>query len=408
MTRALSIVGLVFLIAQLHRSAGGVLALELGSAHGLAPAAIGMIVGVMPLASAGIQIPLGMLLDRFGVRLVLSILLLLASAGTLGFALAQTTTELVLARVAIGIGFAASMSSVYLVSMSWTSPERVGMAAATLVSIPGSIGAVMGTTPLAIAFASFGWTDTFFAMAALTLVLSATAGIFLREGPRTGRRGPPEKLADNLRTFREIVGHRDLQRIIVMAFCFAGPFMAVGGLWAGPYLRDMHNLSPAAASAVILALVIVYNVGTFVIAFAERLFGGRRRVVLGAAGVTIVTYTVLALFPQMPFALALPMLFASALAGPYFILLAAQCRSFVPAGRIGRTVTTMSLAGIAGTFFMQWATGLTVEALSNADGTATLAAYRSIFGLPAVILALCSLFYLPVRDLPRQDQPPPD
>ena len=112
MIRTMAIVATVFLLAQIHRSAGGIMALELGAVRAIGPSDIGLIIGIMPLTSALVQIPVGILLDRWGVRRTLSAMAVLASLGTIWLAVAEGVFSLTAARALIGAGFAAAMTSI--------------------------------------------------------------------------------------------------------------------------------------------------------------------------------------------------------------------------------------------------------------------------------------------------------
>jgi predicted MFS family arabinose efflux permease len=406
--RALAIVGAIFLIAQIHRSAGGVIALQLDAARAIGPADVGMVIGIMPLASAAVQIPTGMLLDRWGVRRILPAMALLACLGTIWLACASSVLGLILARALIGVGFAAAMTSIYIVAMTWAAPRRMAMVSGIAVAVAGSAGAALGTTPLAVAFHNMGWTVTFMAAAGATLVCALLVRGFVDDAPEGTQARSPETLSDSLRALGELARHRELRRAFAMAFCFAGPFMTVGGLWAGPYLRDLYALEDTEASTVILAMVLAYNAGAMLYGFLDRLLGTRKWLVLGGAATTMATYGYLALDPTPPLPVTIILLVVGSLAGPYFIALAAHCRGFVPAARAGRTVTMMSLVGIAGIFVMQWTTGLLIGTFEGAAGENGETGYRMVFIIPVTMLALCSLLYLPIRDIHAHRHEPPD
>lgn len=398
MLQAVILVSLLFVIAQIHRSAGSVIALTLSTESGLSPREIGTIMGVMPLASALVQIPSGIALDRFGVRNALSAAALLACLGTILFAVADTVAGLIAGRVMIGMGLSASLSSMYLIALAWTSPERMAVVAGTAVAVAGTVGAVAATTPLLAAFQLFGWTNTFFALAVLTAFLAMLIRWLVKDDPYGRADLKLETLGESLRGLREIMGDRDLQRAFVMAFCFAGPFAAVGGLWAGPYFRDLYGMSHSEASGVILAMMVAYNGGAFIYGQLDRMFATRKWIVLGGVAVMIAGHLILSVWPAPRFWVTVSILIVISLAGPFFITLAAQCRSFVSASRSGRTITTMSLAGIFGIFVMQWVTGLTIDAYTDAGGTVTATGYRLVFAIPAAFLIFCAAIYFPIRD----------
>lgn len=406
MIRTLTIVATIFLLAQIHRAAGGIIALELGAARAMGPSDIGLIIGIMPLSSALVQVPTGILLDRWGVRRTLSAMAVLAAIGTIWLALAEGVLSLTAARALIGAGFAAAMTSIYIVAITNVSQQRMALVAGTTIAVAGSAGAALGTTPLVVAFQVLGWSTTFILIGALTLAAALLVRNFVKDGP--DETGTPETLADSLRVLKDLVQHRELQRCLVMAFCFAGPFMTLGGLWIGPYLRDLYNLGDTTASAIILAMVLAYNAGALVYGFLDRLLGTRKWLVMGGATTTIMTYGyfIIDLTPPLPVAIVLLVL--GSLSGPYFIPLTAHARGFVPVARAGRTVTMMALVGITGIFFMQWVTGLLIDAFSGVIGQNTHTGYLLVFAIPVSFLIVCSLIYLPIQDVHAHRHLPPD
>jgi predicted MFS family arabinose efflux permease len=402
------IVGAIYVIANIHRTAGGVIALELGAARAMAASDIGFIIGVMPMASAMVQVPTGMLLDRWGVRRTLSAMLVLASVGSAWLAFADGSFGLSAARALIGVGFAASMTSIYLVAIGWAGQRRMAMFSGTVIALAGSIGAVLATTPLALAFQGFGWNVTFALIAAITVVGAVSVHRFVADGPGGPVARAPETFGESVRALGEMARHRDLRRGFVMAFCFAGPFMTIGGLWVGPYLRDLYGMDDTTASAIIMAMVLAHSGGALVYGVLDRLFNSRTWLVVGGVGVTIATYGYFIVDLTPPLHLAVALLVVGSLACPFSIVLTAQCRSFVPASRVGRMVTMMALVGITGIFAMQAASGMVIDAFGAATPDATRAGYRMVFAIPVSLLFLCSLIYAPISDAASHDHAPSD
>ena len=102
--RIMFIMGMFLLFVQINRTGGAVLATALRDMHGLAPATIGLVTGAMFLASAAIQLPVGLMLDRFGPRRMVTSLSFLAIAGMALFAVATDALGLTAARILIGFG----------------------------------------------------------------------------------------------------------------------------------------------------------------------------------------------------------------------------------------------------------------------------------------------------------------
>ncbi len=411
MLRVLTVAGALLVIAQLHRSAGGVMSLELSQSFGLSASEIGLVIGAMLLASAVAQLPTGLAFDRFGPRRTVSAMVVLALLGTLLLAVARSFLGLAFARFLIGTGFAGVVTSIMLLAMRWAPPERFVTVAATVLALGSVMGGLLATTPLALAFKTFGWTATFLAVGLLCALAMVAAGLMIRDSPTgaTVRGARRESLGESLAGLRALLGDPDLRPIFAMAACTIAPFMCTGGLWAGPYLRDVHDLSRDQASYVLLGMVLMLNLGTLVYGPLDRWFGTRRGVVLVGAATSMLILTALAGLPEPPLWLVIALFLGLGLASPFYVTLTAHGRSFVPLERAGRLVTTINLFALGMAFGAQWLSGLLVGATGTGQGLGSALGYRLVFALLAGMLLAALLVYrlAPERPDPRRARPAP-
>jgi MFS family permease len=400
MLRVLTVAGALLVIAQLHRASGGVVSIELNRTFGLGAARIGLVIGVMMLASAVVQLPAGLAFDRFGTRWTVAAMALVALLGTLLFAAADGFASLAVARFLIGAGFAGAVTGIVLLAMHWAPAERFATVAATVLASASFVGGFLATTPLALALQAFGWTPTYLIVAALCALAIGLAYALIRDSPSgvTVRRSG-ESLADSLRGLRALFGDADLRRIFVMAACAIAPFSCTGGLWAGPYLQDIHGLGREQASYALLGMVLMLNLGTLGYGPLDRLFGTRRGVVLAGAGTSCLILAALAVLPQPPLWLALVLLLGLGLASPFYVTLTAHARSFVPIERAGRLVTTINLAALSAAFIAQWICGLLVGPTGSGAALGSAQGYRLVFAFLAGMLLAALLVY---RQAPEQ------
>ena len=401
MLRVLTVAGALLVVAQLHRASGGVVSIELHHTFALGAAEIGLVTGAMLLASAVVQVPAGLAFDRFGTRRTVSAMAVVALLGTLLFAAADSFLGLALARFLIGAGFAGVVTSIMLLAMYWAPPERFSTVAATVLAAASLVGGLLATTPLALALQAFGWAWTYLLAAALCAVVIGLAYAVIRDSPSgvTVRRGG-ESLADSLRGLRAMLGHADLWRVFVMGGCTIAPFMCTGGLWAGPYLQEVHGLSRDQASYVLLGMVLMLNLGTLGYGPLDRWFGTRRGVVLAGAGASFTILAALALLPAPPLSLVVGLLLALGLATPFYVTLTAHGRSFVPIERAGRLVTTINLAALSLAFVAQWLCGLLMGLTGGGAALGSAQGYRLVFAFLAGMLFLAVLVYRAAPERP--------
>ena len=260
----MTLMGLLLLLVQINRQSGGVLAIYFSEARDLSAAQIGSITSAMYLASTLAQIPTGILFDRFGARLTLSGLGILGIAGVLLFAISETTTGLAAGRFLMGLGHGGVITGIYILAIAWTSHERMASVSSLVMGLAGGIGGLLATTPLTLMLTGYGFQTTFMIVAILTAVVTMAIFVFVRDAPTdaTVSKRKPENLRQSLLGVWQIMRDPNMHRLIVMGFCFSAPFSTIGGLWAGPYLFDIYQLSQEQASYVLFAMIVAFNLGT--------------------------------------------------------------------------------------------------------------------------------------------------
>jgi predicted MFS family arabinose efflux permease len=185
-----------------------------------------------------------------------------------------------------------------------------------------------------------------------------------------------------------------------MGTCFSLPFNAIGGLWAGPYLLDVQALDKESVSFALLAMVAAFHLGNLLYGPVERRLASRKRTIAGGVLVMIALLGLLAAAPRPPVAPVVVLLVLFCLCTPFYPVLAAHCRGFVPLGRAGRAIACVNLMGLGTVFLVQQLTGWLVELTAAADGTTTLLGYRIVFVTVAVVLALGLWGYSRAQDVP--------
>ena len=402
--RMLILLGCFFVLVQINRSAGGVLANYLGTVRGLSPTDIGAVMGVMFFSSAIVQLPTGIMFDWLGPRRTLTYLGMVAVAGLIVFATVDEVWGMIAGRFAMGVGHGGVITAVYLFAMAWAPPKRIAQATATVIGIAGGLGGILATTPLDFALGRFGLSATFLWLAAATAVVTLVLHFTLQDRPPDAPGATvtqPETLGQTIAGLLVVVRMPELRRIFAMGFCFSAPFMTIGGLWAGPYFTMIHHLDGKSASLFLLSLVVALHIGTFCYGPLERLARSRKRLILTGVGIEIAALSVLVVWPDAPLAIAGASLFVFGLAAPFFLVLAAHARIFVPARRVGRAITCITLVGLTGVFAMQLGTGALIDLVASAGGSA-VTSYRLVFLSVIGILLVSGLIYRGQPETPEE------
>lgn len=224
-----------YFLSYLYRTVNGVIADSLMQELGLGPAGLGVLTSAYFVAFASIQIPLGVLLDRFGPRRVEAGLLLIAALGAMVFAAGHDTPTLAAGRALIGLGVSSCLMAAVTANVLWWPAARLPLANGCLMAF-GGLGVVAATTPVAALLPVLGWRGLFVSLAVLT---AATAALLWAVVPEKPRHAPPARLSALLSGTLAVFSSRLFWRIVPANVLVQSSFMAYIGLWMGGWLRDV-------------------------------------------------------------------------------------------------------------------------------------------------------------------------
>jgi predicted MFS family arabinose efflux permease len=269
----------------------------------------------------------------------------------------------------------------------------------------GGAGFLLATTPLAWASATIGWRSAFWLMAAVTAFLALLLYSVVRDAPEghTGRERAPET-ASEIWAGLKAVANRQLWYICAIQFVSYGTVLAVVGLWAGPYLNDVHGLDGVARGNVLLVLNVAMLVGVMSFSVIERWLTSRKWTIGCGALLSVALLLVLALTPNIGLWAAATLLVLFALASAYIMLIHAHARALLPDHLVGRGLTLQNLAVFLGVFVIQSITGFIVGGLGVTGDAAPESAYRAVFGFLAVVTLSAVAIYLRAEDVPTRPE----
>nr|MBL8410635.1 MFS transporter [Dechloromonas sp.] len=380
-----------YFLSYLYRTANAVIGPVLARELGLADNALGLLTSTYFLAFGAAQLPLGMLLDRFGPRRVEAGLLLIAATGAAVFALSESLGGLAIGRALIGLGVSACLMASFKAFAQWFPPERQASLTGWVMA-SGGLGALAASKPLEIALGFASWQAIAMALAAVTLAVAAVIWIV---SPDKEIEEKGAGFAAQLAGVKAIFSSRHFWRYAPMGFWFTGGFMAVQGLWASRWMSVLEGMD-GAAIAVRLTLMSGAMLGGFLFMgfFATALVHRGiklERVYLGAMICAIGILAVISLQPNWAGNLMWPVLgFCFSLSNVAYSLVA---QAFPPT-LSGRANTALNLLVFAGAFGLQWGIGGLVDGL-QAGGWTTVAAFRVAFFtlLAGQLVALGWMFF---------------
>lgn len=379
---------LAYVLSQFYRAFLAVLTPVLGQELGATPGDLALSSGLWFIAFAVLQMPVGWALDRFGPRLTVAVLLALGGGGgAVIFALASAPWHLHLAMTLLGIGCSPALMGPYYIFAREYPPAAFGALAGIVVGF-GSLGNILGATPLVWAIEAIGWRATLWALAAVTVAVAALIALVVRDPARLGEDHPKGSVLEVLRI-------RALWFILPLFFVNYAASAAIRGLWAAPYLDQVFAAGEQVIGRVTLAMGLAMVLGNFLIGPATRLVGSIRRTALIFTAATLVVMLVLVLFPDANIAAATALMALIGLSGAGYPLLMAHGRAFLPPHLVGRGVTFLNMFSIGGVGVMQFASRPVYQAASAAYPPAQAFAMLFLFFLVPVAIGFALYFMTP-------------
>ena len=381
-----------YFLSYLYRTVNAVIAPNLTQDLGLDPGSLGLLTSTYFLTFALFQLPLGVLLDRFGPRRVEAALLLVAAAGALTFARAETLTGLLAGRALIGLGVSACLMAAFKAFVIWFPPERLPLANGVQM-ISGGIGALAATTPVEAALRVTDWRGVFLVVGVLTLLAAIILFLVVpeKQEPSSG-----ETLGQQVSGVGQVLVSPFFWSIAPWAIMAQAAYLSLVGLWAGPWLRDMAGLTRKDVAGTLMWVAIAMTCGYLAFGLlAERL--SRRGVPpmrVAACGMGLFLVMQVLLIMPWPGA-AIPLWLLFGFCGTSCILPYAVLSQGFPRHLAGRVNTGLNVFVFVAAFAAQWAIGLIIgfwpEAAAGGyhpDG------YRAGFGALVVLQVLAAGWYL--------------
>jgi len=382
-----------YYLSYVFRTVNAVVAPDLVHDAGLAASDLGFLTSMYLAAFALLQLPLGILLDRFGPRRVEAALLTLAAAGALLFALSGGLAGLSLGRALIGAGVSCCMMAAFKSFAMWFEPRRLPMVYGALLTV-GSLGAISATVPVQWLLGWVDWRVLFVALAAFAGVASLTVFAVVPD-----HRAPAAdtRLRDQLDGLRRVFRDRFFRRIAPLSAISSGSSLAINGLWAGPWLRDVAGLGREAVATHLLVISASMGVGFFAMGLLTARLSrlGVRPHTIAAAGMGGFMLTVIALAVGTT-GTALWLLLACV---GFLATAASLCYSLVsqhfPRELTGRANTALNVLVFLAAFAVQWGIGLVLNVWENpATHTYAPTGYRVAFAGVVTCQMLALLWFL--------------
>ncbi len=380
-----------YFLSYLYRVVNAVIAPDLINDLGIGPSVLGVLTATYFIAFAAFQLPLGVLLDRFGARQVEALLLLFAGLGAYLFSRSGTLAGLVVGRALIGFGVSACLMAAFKAYTQWFAKQRWPIVNGFQMAA-GGLGALAATAPVEAALQVTDWRGVFMVLAVLTLIVAA--GVFLIV-PETPVSRSSESMRDTLKGVQTVFTSLHFWRVAPLTTLSQASFLSIQGLWAGPWLKDVAGMDRSGV-AVVLSWVAVAMIAGFLLlgslaARLSRLEIGVMTTAVTGMGLFMGVLLLILLFPQTA---PRPLWMSFGFLGTSGILAYAALSQQFPVRLAGRVNTAVNLLVFVAAFAGQWAIGAMIGRWPvSADGGYALAGYRAGFGVMLGMQALSLIWY---------------
>jgi MFS family permease len=381
-----------YYLSYLFRSINGLISDRLATDLGLGAADIGLMTSVYFLVLAAAQVPIGMLLDRFGPRRIQSALLLVAAIGAALFARSNGLFSLLAARALIGLGVAAALTGGLKAVVLWFPRERVALVNGYMIAL-GALGAVSATAPAEFVLSRTGWRGLFDLLAVVT---AATAVVIHVAVPERFAASSGAPAAAGLRA---IYTDARFWKIAPLSAACIGSAWSLQGLWASSWLKDVEGFTRPSAVAALFAMGIVLSLGAWLLGtVADRMRSrGVGPETLLAAIAALFIAAQLALIVRLPLPPIVPWL-VIALVGAATVLSFAIVAEYFPTELAGRANGALNVLHFSWGFVAQYGTGLILTRWGGSGGHSPMMAYQVAFAIQVMFqLIALGWFALPDR-----------
>ena len=354
------LVGLsVYLLAVFHRSSLGVAGVLAAERFEVSATELSLFTVLQLVVYAGMQVPVGVLLDRFGAKRMLVAGLVLMTAAQLIFAFATTLPVAIAARALLGAGDAMTFVSVLRLVTSWFRPRQIPFLTQITGQL-GQLGAVAAAGPLAWSLQSVGWTRTFAAVSSVGMVLLVAVLLLVKDSPWVTTDVIRIRLGSLARQVRSVWGNPGTRVGMWSHFVSQFAMTVFAMLWGYPFLVRGQGLSPATAGVLLMVMtgwVVVAGIVLSVLTARWPYF--RSFIVLAVVAQMVAAWTAVLLWDgPAPLWLLVVMCLTTAAGGPASMVGFDLARTYMPSeysgranglvniGGFGASLTVMALIGV--------------------------------------------------------------
>jgi MFS family permease len=365
-----------YYLSYLYRTINALISSQLAAELGIGPDKLGFLTSAYFLTFAVLQLPLGILLDRYGPRRIHSALLFIAAIGAAMFGMGHSFTTLLIGRALIGAGVAGALMAGLKAIVLWFPKERVALVNGWFVML-GAAGALTATEPAALLLQWTGWRGMFEILALATAVSAALIYFVVPEAsPASTSR------ASKSASLKSIYADPRFWRVAPLSATCIGTAWALQGLWAAPWLNDVARLDQSQIVQQLFVMGAALCTGALLFGIAAdrlRRRGVRPQTLLGVVATVFIAAQVslisgYRLPPELLWAII-------ASVGGATVLSYAILAEYFPKESAGQANGALNVLHIGGACVIQYAIGFVIALWPSHGGHYPAIAYQAAFAV---------------------------
>ncbi|HJV33866.1 MFS transporter [Geomonas sp.] len=385
------ILALAYILVYFYRVSLAVVAADVSRDLRLSPAQLGSLSSILFYVYAAAQIPLGPMIDRLGSRVVISGCGVLTAIGGIVFSQAGSLGTAMAGRVLIGIGTASVLMASLAIFSHWFTKQEFGRLSGFMVAV-GNLGNLAGTAPLALAVALVGWRNSFLGIGIWQAVVTVLVFWLVRDRPPHDpavHGGHPAPMG-MVEAWKQIFGNRDFWLLSAAAFAWYGNYLAVQGLWGGPYLMEVLKLSRVQTGRMLMCTSLGFIVGSlFTDSIARKVLHSYKKTLLfGLVGLLVLMAAFLGLAEMLPLPVLAALFFMLGLAVSSGVMIYPIIRSMFPVRIVGTGLTSLNFFVLMGAASMQQIMGVVIGSFKKMTPALPAEAFHAAFLFPIATLAV--------------------
>lgn len=357
-----TLVVLGYMLAFFHRMAPAAIATDLQQSFMASGAALGALAAAYFYTYTVMQIPVGVMADTLGIRKIVAIGAALSGIGSLLFGLADTLAVATLGRILVGLGVSSMFISLMKLNSVWFHDRHFGTLGGMSILL-GNLGAVLAATPLVWAVSLTSWRNVFVAVGVFSIFLAMLVWLFVRSHPGEaglpsmreleGKESHPVHQGHWYDGLRKVLQNRATWPGFWPNLGVGGTLFAFAGLWAIPYLRDVHGMERGAAANHTALLLFSFAIGAMLTGLLSDRLGKRVPVLLGGIGLYVLCWLPLVLAWHLPEGVSYLLFSCMGVGASGFTLSWASVKEVNPPALSGMATSVINTGGFLGAAILQ-------------------------------------------------------